>query len=160
MFNVSWFDIRKEILWWKMYIWIPNFRESSEGIFNNICDWFVFEFFTIIFIYDIFIKNFFKIVVEKFLWYDLSQIICLSGALPPRKIKNLQKERVWASEYIRHETLKISPCRSGGMVDAHAWGACGEICGGSSPPYDTIKKIWTFVPNFLSSIRVLSPEFF
>ncbi len=25
------------------------------------------------------------------------------------------------------------------MVDVHAWGACGEIRGGSSPPIDTIK---------------------
>lgn len=34
------------------------------------------------------------------------------------------------------------------MVDAHVWGACGEICTGSSPVFDTIKKVgWGFYPN-------------
>ena len=30
----------------------------------------------------------------------------------------------------------LSICRCGGMVDTHAWGACGESCGGSTPPID------------------------
>ena len=29
------------------------------------------------------------------------------------------------------------------MVDTHVSGACGEICGGSSPPIDTIKRLLT-----------------
>ncbi len=34
------------------------------------------------------------------------------------------------------------------MVDTHVSGACGEIRGGSSPPYDTIKKILAYAGIF------------